>query len=71
MDINTKSECELGLCDGSGIVLKANGPDDFDEEFCLCEVGQSLDERTADHYEPECRAGNPIDASAVLNWFNA
>jgi hypothetical protein len=35
-------ECELGLCDGSGIVLKANGPDDFDEDFCLCEEGQRL-----------------------------
>ena len=54
MDIVTQSgfgECELGLCDGSGITLKTVSPEDVEEDFCLCEVGQNLDKRTEDNYE--------------------
>jgi hypothetical protein len=70
MDTNTKSECELGLCDGSGIVLKGNGPDDFDEDLCLCEVGQELQEGGRVEAYDEHERFNPLDASAVLRWFN-
>jgi hypothetical protein len=65
MDINTQSEFECSVCDGSGSYLIGNGRDDFDREFCSCPAGIQLQE------EQETAPFNPLDASAVLQWFNA
>ena len=54
-------ECELGLCDGSGIINVQEGDSDFTQDFCPCKVGAEL-QRTP---------FNALDASTVLNWFNA
>jgi hypothetical protein len=35
-------ECELGVCDGSGVVTKWLSADDFETDFCPCEIGEQL-----------------------------
>jgi hypothetical protein len=66
MDNNTQKDCELSLCDGSGILLKANGPDDFDEDFCLCEKGEKLqDTGRAEAYDQHER----FDLTKFTNEF--
>jgi hypothetical protein len=45
----------------SGIINVPNGDSDFDQDFCACDAGAEL----------QVPQFNPLDASAVLNWFNA
>jgi hypothetical protein len=52
-DSNPQPQCELEMCDGSGSIRVANGPDDFDHEFCPCPIGEKLQDADADRYDPD------------------
>jgi len=40
--MNKLKEKNCWHCDNTGILIVANGPDDFDEEYCSCLHGSKL-----------------------------
>jgi len=62
------TECELFMCDGSGILIKQNGPDDFDEDFCLCDTGQELE--AAGRAEAYDQYERNTGSSVIQSWID-
>ena len=41
-----KARCKV--CEGTGIRIIPNGPDDIDKDYCTCEAGHLLEEKNND-----------------------
>ena len=70
-EFEQKRSCEIGLCDGSGIISVPDGDADFDQDFCSCEAGEELQREASRAEEYDQYDHFPLSGSAVLDWFNS